>query len=176
MVLEKLTQETLKAGVYYSRWHSVGKKIDAEWVSYYDLVIGELVGPILDAGKDSFIVTTFLTDLIDLDDSIADTTNPLFKMWEKDAGTMYLEHKDSGIRYNGYYESFKDNGEDGLFVLGGYCIFTQSLEDAHTESFFRLRDLLLKENEEGSKDYENILSYLKLVEPFIRELVPEKFI
>jgi hypothetical protein len=179
MVLEILTQEQLSKGVFYSRWHSVGRRIEAEWLSYYDLKVGEIVGPILNNGNDQFIVTTYLTDLVELGDNYDDNTS--FKIWDRDAGTMYLEDKVSGIRYNGYFESFEDLGEDGLKPIGSYCIFTPTIEEAIAETWVRMLELYPTNLEyakvhHSEKRLDNIKEYIETWEDFIREYYPEYII
>ena len=179
MVLETLTHDQLSKGVFYNRWHSVGRKIEEEWVSYYDLKVGEIVGPILTAGNEQFIVTTYLTELVELSDDYQHHDS--FKIWDRDAGTMYLEDKKTGIRYNGYFESFKDLGEDGLKPIGSYCIFTPTLEEAISETWVRMiefypTNLEYAKVHRSEKRLDNIKEYIETWEDFIREYYPEYII
>jgi hypothetical protein len=182
MIITRITEETFKKPLYYSRWHSVGRKIDAEWVSYYDLSVGNMVGPILSAdGSGSFLVGTYLTELIDLSQYEKKEHTDGITMWEiGEAGKMIFENTHNGIRYIGCFESFKDHGEDGLEPIGSYCIFTDSIEEAIVETWVRMLEFYPENKEYTNKDtvkkLDNIKEFINEWEWFVREYFPEKII
>lgn len=180
MIIDRLTEEILQKPVFYSRWHSVGRKIGASWCSYYDLGVGEMVGPILSAG-DSFLVGTFLTDVVDFSQYESELKGDI-RVWEiGEAGKIIFENMNSGIRYNGYFESFKDHGEDGLEPIGSYCIFTSTIEEAIAETWVRMLEfypsnLEYTKNDNERKKLDNIKEFVEEWEDFVRTYFPEKII
>jgi len=182
MILKILTQDALKKGVYYSRWHSIGRKDGAEWVRYYDLGVGELVVFILsDSENKTFIVATYLTDLVSLDVADTQDTHEQYYIWTKDAGTMYLEDKQTGIRYNGYIEGIEDLGDEGLKVLGGFCMFTESMEESYVETWCKVVEFYHENleyigNHQPHEKLNNLKDFIENWEDFIRENYPEKIL
>jgi len=180
-MIELLTDENLKESVFYSRWHSVSRKSDDKFVSYYDLNI-ELVASILNTSNDSYLVGTYLTDLIDLSNT-SHTETPEMIIWESgEAGRIIFENKSNGLRFNGYFESFKDLGDKGLKPIGTYCLFTDSMEEAIAETWLKMVELY---NDEMDKDREvndypkrldNIKEFIESWEDWIREHYPEYII
>lgn len=173
MIITQITQDLLESKpIYYSRWHSCSTP---EKGRHYDINIGGQVGTILNVSKDTFIICTFLTELVELDDDYTNTNG--FKIWDLTLGTMILEN-DDGVRYFGTIESLYDKGEEGLYVQGTSCLFTDNLDEAYIESFFKIRNLIPKKNEieATNRDYQSAIDYVKSFEPIIKEMVPEKFI
>ncbi len=175
MTLNTITQADIsERALFYSRWHSISTPTRG---SHIDIKIAQLVGPIISFGSSTglFIVCTYQTELVTLDENYTEMSG--FKIWEIDIGTMYLEDQ-NGIRYLGTIESMEDKGEEGLLVSGTSCIFTDNIDEAYIESFFTIRNLIPKPNEstENGKDYSDAINHIKLVEPIMREILPEKFI
>lgn len=176
MILDIITQKDLEEGVYYSKWHTVNKPTDTGSVRFQDLTVGELVGPILSAGKDSFIILTFLTELVDLTQFKRIDNNPHFIIWERTPGTMYLENKETGVRFNGYYEGLSDSA-DGIKVYGSSCLFTTTLEEAYVETWFNLIDYDKSDYSKGEDPELNAVSnFLTNYEDYMREYYPERII
>jgi hypothetical protein len=142
-------------------------------------MVGKLVGNIITIGKDLFIICTYQEELIDfnkLGEAKKDESTGI-KMWDIEVGTMYIEDAD-GIRYFGSMESLSDKGEDGLIITGTSCLFTDKIEDAYIESFFRIRSLIPKkgDSEETGLDYSDAINHVRQFEPIIRDYTPERFI
>jgi hypothetical protein len=174
MTIEIINQNTfVSTPIFYSRWHNCAT---SERGRHFDILIGELVGNIINISENLFVICTYLTKLVDLGDDDYKINNG-FKIWEINAGTMYLEDK-SGIRYLGCIESLIDLGEEGLKVTGTSCLFTDSFDNAVIDSFFIIRDLIPKKDETVAVDfdYSDAINYIKSVEPIIKDILPERFI
>lgn len=178
MILDIITQKDLEQGVYYSKWHTVNKPTsNGDSIRFQDLTVGELVGPILNAGNDSFIILTYLTELVDLTQFNKIDSNPHFIIWERTPGTMYLENKETGIRFNGYYEGLSDKGDDGISVYGTSCLFTTEIDEAYVETWFKLINYDKSDFSIGD-EYELSLvpNFLNMYEDYMREYYPERII
>jgi len=173
LIIKTITQSDITdRPLFYSRWHSCSS---AELGPHIDINVGGMVGPILDMGKDTFVICVYLTQIIDLKDDFIMNENG-FKIWNISAGTMILEGED-GVRLFGTIEALKDLGEEGLQVQGTSCIFTDNLDEAYVESFFMIRDLIPKGGKtDNYKDYTNAINHVKMFEEVIKDFVPERFI
>ena len=172
MILNLIKQSDItEKPLYYSRWHSISTPEEG---LHYDINVGGMVGPILSVSDTLYIVTTYLMDIIELDNNYREVNG--FKIWDININNIYLEDS-NGIRYRGTYESFNDT-KNGLEPNGTSCLFSDNYEESVIESFFMIRDLLPKKTDPYNmdKDFTSVRNHIKTLEPIIKEICPEKFI